>query len=657
MFVLRLLLRSAAVLTLCFGIANAGRSESLFGFGDSLVDNGNIPRITGLPYPPAPLYVGFRFSNGPTFAEYLPGLLGLGSDLGTAYGTGTNFGVGGALSGSGNTTVLPGIGPLPLPGLADEIDLFQAEGRRFSNRDLPAVWAGANDYFALLGGGGLPSQAVATATVIQDTTNLEDAASRLINLGARRLVFLNLPDLGRLPFVNSIANPVQRAIVSAAATQITDNHNQILASDLARLHSQTGANIFLFNANLAFKQVLADPARYGFSNVTDAANANPSILFAPVAVQNTFLFWDGVHPTTAAHLLVARYIANMVDAPTTLASQTQLMTYGSRALGDLLYEQLEPLSVLTPASPPPAPAPVLEGKAALAKAPVAPPTNTISLGPEYKWSIFLLGNYREGSRDSQFNSLGFDYYLGNVAIGGSYTFNQLISAGLLFGYGYNKADLDSGQGHVDVNAYQVGGFLNFHGPNWFAGAIAAFGYDEYEQKRPGILGDTIKGEPNGQTILVGAQSAYFWRLGDFSAGPIGSLTFTSTNVESYTETGDPLLTQDVQGRRVNDLFGTIGLRAKFDFRLGGTLLQPYVKAEYEREILGDGTNVKTKFTAESALQLETRVEDSSQDYGRLGAGIHLRFTERLSGTLGFDALVGRANGQEYTGNAGFSISF
>jgi outer membrane lipase/esterase len=642
----------------CFGLVGVSRAGSLVAFGDSLVDNGNTPRITGLPFPPAPLYVGFRYSNGPTFAEYLPGLLDLNSNVGTAYGTGTNFGVGGALSGSGNTTSIPGVGLLPLPGLADQISLFQNEGKRFGGRDLVAVWAGANDYFQLINSPtGLPSPALATATVVQATTNLESAADRLINLGARRLVFINLPDLGKLPLVNSIANPVQRTIVSGAATQLTDNHNLLLASNLARLHSQTGANIFLFSADLAFHQILANPPRYGFTNVTEAANANPAILFAPLAVQNRYLFWDSVHPTTAAHLILARYIANMVEAPTTLASQTQLLTYGTRAFGDLLYNQLGPLPLQTAAAP--LAVPTTEGKAtlSLAKAPVAPSTNTFSLGPESRWSVFLVGDYRQGTRDDQFNSLGFDYYLGNVALGGSYTFNQLITAGLLFGYGYNKADLDNGQGHVEVDAYQVGGFLDFHGPNWFVGGVVSFGYDEYDQRRPGILGDTIKSEPHGQTVLAGAQSGYFWRLGDFSAGPIGSLTFTSVNVESFSETGDPILTQEVRSRRANDLFGTIGLRAGYDFHLGTTLVQPYVKAEYEHEILGDGITIKSRFTAEPALELQTQVENSSPDYGRIGAGFRLHFTERFSGQLGFDALVGRSDGEEYTGSAGISISF
>jgi outer membrane lipase/esterase len=177
-----------AVLSIAL-VSHRAAGGTLWAFGDSLVDNGNIPRITGVPFPPAPLYVGFRFSNGPTFAEYLPHLLDLNSTVSPRYGAGTNFGVGGALSGIGNNTAT--LGPL-LPGLAQEIDLFQSQGERFGSRDVVAVWAGANDYFDLLGSPTPPTQQQATATVIQDTTNLTTAAQRLINLGARQLLLIRL---------------------------------------------------------------------------------------------------------------------------------------------------------------------------------------------------------------------------------------------------------------------------------------------------------------------------------------------------------------------------------------------------------------------------------------------------------------------------------
>ncbi|OYV66503.1 MAG: hypothetical protein B7X09_03565, partial [Acidiphilium sp. 21-66-27] len=70
--------------------ARAQAPGSLYVFGDSLSDNGNIPRLTGVPYPPPP-YVGYRFSNGPVWAEYLPGLTGLNFKPSNDYAVGGAF--------------------------------------------------------------------------------------------------------------------------------------------------------------------------------------------------------------------------------------------------------------------------------------------------------------------------------------------------------------------------------------------------------------------------------------------------------------------------------------------------------------------------------------------------------------------------------------
>ncbi len=52
----------------------ASAYSDIFVFGDSLSDSGNVFAATG-GFPPAPYYDG-RFSNGPTYAEDLAGMLG-----------------------------------------------------------------------------------------------------------------------------------------------------------------------------------------------------------------------------------------------------------------------------------------------------------------------------------------------------------------------------------------------------------------------------------------------------------------------------------------------------------------------------------------------------------------------------------------------------
>ena len=67
--------------------ASAASYSSIYVFGDSLSDPGNIPFASGYKFPPAP-YSGTRFSNGPVAVQYLAPLLGLPVDNSRNYAQG-----------------------------------------------------------------------------------------------------------------------------------------------------------------------------------------------------------------------------------------------------------------------------------------------------------------------------------------------------------------------------------------------------------------------------------------------------------------------------------------------------------------------------------------------------------------------------------------
>lgn len=69
----------------------------------------------------------------------------------------------------------------------------------------------------------------------------------------------------------------------------------------------------LFDVGSLLKQVLADPQKFGFTNVTDAEMA---VLANLRGYTEKFFFWDGVHPTTIAHLTLAKEAVSLLTAKT-----------------------------------------------------------------------------------------------------------------------------------------------------------------------------------------------------------------------------------------------------------------------------------------------------------------------------------------------------
>jgi phospholipase/lecithinase/hemolysin len=264
--------------------------NALYVFGDSLNDLGNafdaIEKATGEGSPPSPPYFRGHFCNGLIWVEYLALLMGLTTNRST------NFAVGGANTGSANT-MMPD-NPLNLPGLQQQINNFTASikesGQDANSQGLFIIWAGSNDY---LGGG------VTDPTL--PVQNLANAVSSLINIGARNILVLNIPDLGAIPLTR---NDLQK---STLLSGLTKAHNTGLAKALddLRFSCDESTNILLFDVNSIFSQIISNPAKFGFTNITDAA-LNQIAQFGQST--DKFFFWDDVHPTTKSHLMLAKAV-------------------------------------------------------------------------------------------------------------------------------------------------------------------------------------------------------------------------------------------------------------------------------------------------------------------------------------------------------------
>lgn len=247
--------------------------DQVYTFGDSLSDTGNAFQATGNQIPPSPPYFQGRFSNGPIWVEYLTQSLGLPTT------SQFNLAFGGATTGNNNT-----INPA-LPGLQTEIGGYIASNPPVNDNALYIVWAGANDYL----GGGITDPTI-------PLNNLATAVTSLANFGAKNILVVNLPDLGRLPGTNNtpFATPLNT---------ISQAHNFGLATTLNQLQTNLGSNVNLisFDVNALFNQAINNPQDFSFTNVTESCLVGIIVCSNP----DEYLFWDAIHPTTVGHQFIA----------------------------------------------------------------------------------------------------------------------------------------------------------------------------------------------------------------------------------------------------------------------------------------------------------------------------------------------------------------
>jgi phospholipase/lecithinase/hemolysin len=291
-------------------VVDAALIEALFVFGDSLSDAGNAAALSGDTFPPSPPYAR-RFSNVPVAAEYLATALGV--PLLPSVAGGTDFAVGGATTGTANFDFVVSQ-PFPLPPVFENTGMAVQVGG-FSDsfdpaRSLFMLWGGANDIFLALALGQDPAAAVGTAV-----TNLAGEVGALAGLGARRFLVPNLPDLGAVPFAATLS-PAE----AAGLTALSEGFGAGLAQALSLVEAQLlglgiDIDVELVDVLAAQREIMANPAAFGFTNVTSPCLADPSAFAAGC---KGFLFFDDVHPTTAGHRILGREFRAAVPVPATV---------------------------------------------------------------------------------------------------------------------------------------------------------------------------------------------------------------------------------------------------------------------------------------------------------------------------------------------------
>ncbi|MGF1836357.1 SGNH/GDSL hydrolase family protein [Photobacterium sanguinicancri] len=321
--------------------------NTISNFGDSLSDIGNKHMITIEMSKNTSGKIGIRasepnfnghFSNGPVWTEYLAHFLAMPSPT-RAHGKieskvvlkkqdgklvtyhyesaallGTNWAVGGAMSGLGNFididatngyTALSGLDVLANSG--QQIKQRIANQGPFSGSELVSYMSGTNNLWFTLFGDLNQTGDKAASYALADVKTLIDA-------GSKQILVANIPNFTDAPWFSGKEDK---------ATQFILSHNQALKSGLEKLViTHPSIDIFYFDTFTLFNKVINNVKNNGqyrdvdldvtITNVTDEAYsyATGEVISQP----NHNLFWDGLHPTTAMHQIIAKHAADLIES-------------------------------------------------------------------------------------------------------------------------------------------------------------------------------------------------------------------------------------------------------------------------------------------------------------------------------------------------------
>lgn len=291
-----------ATLLLARGVM--AEQEPMYVFGDSLSDAGNVYELTGevaqkpfQPIPAAPYATGgHHFSNGQTWAEQFATQIGRGKggkpSLRGNGGNG-NYAFGGARARPAGTS----------PSSDVQIAIYLQEHGVARPDALYVIQFGGNDIRDALQLGPVDGPPL----VLEAVGSIGIAIQTLYQAGAREFLVVNAPNLGKTPLAAMLGAEAQIEAVSQFFNATLEaGFAPYGIPGLAQLEAGLpGIVIHRLDLFGLINELVAYPEDFGFAEVL-----TPCLIFgtqqdARCDNADDYLFWDAIHPTSAAHAIVA----------------------------------------------------------------------------------------------------------------------------------------------------------------------------------------------------------------------------------------------------------------------------------------------------------------------------------------------------------------
>jgi outer membrane lipase/esterase len=601
--------------------AQAQQFSSVVSFGDSLSDAGNTSTVDGS----AATAAGnsFTTNNDPVFAQIVAAAFGLNQQHSVIGGS--NYAFGGSCAQAAGPCVSP-----TLPRLNAQIGQYLTpRGGVADPNALFTVWSGANDIFAALGGGVWTTQPaiIAGSTTVANAT--VSNVNTLTNAGARTIVVFNLPDLGRTPqFAGSAAS-------SSPSNLAAISYNSALNAGLAGRNNVVAINTFAI-----LNEIIASPSTYGFTNVTgiacgpgapgvvSSAACGPAGSGSPftyaAGTNETFLFADGVHPTGAAHRILANVVLSTLSAPgqVSLAAELPIQVYDdhSKSLNQALFNSK---------------------------------AGGLDVGSTRG---FLNAQFRNTDINATANTGEVDGKT-NTLTGG---FNHRYSEGFSFGaaVSLSKSNGNLATGANDGREFLGSAFGTFHFGGGYVDAVLSLGKGSIDISRNIVMGATVRreeGEAGNSHKAFELGAGYLFGADTLKHGPFANITWQDVYVRSYKEDSGLSTAMRFNGFSRESLVGRLGYQLQGKFG-ADRAFYPSLRVAYAKENEDDATLV-TAGSASLNGQFTLAGYTPSDSWIEADLGLNFEVSERLNAFVGYHGRLSDDNQDSAAFNLGVSGNF
>jgi|GEM_PF-1268271 len=270
-----------------------------------------------------------------------------------------------------------------------------------------------------------------------------------------------------------------------------------------------------------------------------------------------------------------------------------------------------------------------------------------------RWGFFATGHGEWANIKSTGNAQGQEFTSAGFTLGADYRVSENFVVGIHGGYTNTEADL-AHSGHLEVDGGRGGLYASAFGGGAYVNAAIGGGYNSYRTKRH-TLGGYAHGDSDGGEFNALLGLGYDHAIGGFSIGPVGSLQYTYTGLNSFEETGSdaPL---HFKSQHADSLRTLVGVKLAGAIEAGSVVIRPEVRAQWKHEYLDSTPGITSRFRGADAY-FTVDAPDMGRDSLVLDAGAAVEFNRTVSVFAYYTGELGRKNYDSHSVNGGFRIAF
>jgi outer membrane autotransporter protein len=273
---------------------------------------------------------------------------------------------------------------------------------------------------------------------------------------------------------------------------------------------------------------------------------------------------------------------------------------------------------------------------------------------ENRWGVFLSGTGEWVSVGNTDNTRGYNLDSGGFTLGVDYKVTPHFAIGLAAGYTGTTADLVD-RGRVWVNGGKLGLYATTFAGGWYADAAAFGGYSSFDTRRTAIQGEA-RGDGDGGDLNALFGTGYDFKAGSLTFGPTATFNYTYVGLNGFTEHGS-LAPLDIHGGSGESLRSAFGFKASFDWKAGGILIRPELRAAWQHEFGDASYSLASNFADGEGGAFTSSGPQLGRDSVLLGAGFAIQCSERCSTYFYYDGELGRKNYQSNAVTGGIRLAF